>query len=162
MQRKKLFTICTALLLTWPCITKAQDATQRLVLWQKNGEKIFFELSEQPVTTFEDGKLVITTNNTTTYYLIENVVRYTYEGAMTAIHTPILRPGEIIFRQNNDKMVFDGLTDGTTINVYSIDGKVLFSQKAHKGETTVISFANHPTGTYLVKVNDATYKFIKR
>jgi hypothetical protein len=143
-------------------MTFAQDATQRLVVWQKSGEKVYFDLNEEPETTFEGTQLVIKTNTTTVYYQLENVLRYTYEGTMTAIDGPKLKPGEVRFMQGSDQMAFDGLPDGTTLEVYSLDGKKIFTKQALGGQRTVLSLASHPAGTYIVKVGDATYKFLKR
>ena len=36
----------------------AQAATKRLVLWQKSGEKVYFDLNDMPETTFENGLFV--------------------------------------------------------------------------------------------------------
>ena len=150
------------LLISVSMMTFAQDVTQRLVVWQKSGEKIYFDLNEEPETTFEDGKLVIKTTRTTVYYQLANVLRYTYEGTMDAIDGPKLHPGEVRFLQGTDQMAFDGLPDGTTLEVYSLDGKKLFTKQALGGQRTVLSLASHPAGTYIVKVGDTTYKFMKR
>ena len=154
--------LTTLLLIFVSLITFAQDATQRLVVWQKSGEKVYFDLNEEPETTFEGTQLVIKTNTTTVYYQLENVLRYTYEGTMTAIDGPKLKPGEVRFMQGSDQMAFDGLPDGTTLEVYSLDGKKIFTKQALGGQRTVLSLASHPAGTYIVKVGDATYKFLKR
>ncbi len=151
-----------SLLLMFAAVTWAQDVTQRLVVWQKSGEKVYFDLTEEPETTFEDGKLVIKTTRTTVYYQLANVLRYTYEGTMDAIDGPKLKPGEVRFLQGTDQMAFDGLPDGTTLEVYSLDGKKLFTKQALGGQRTVLSLASHPAGTYIVKVGDTTYKFMKR
>ena len=142
--------------------TQAEDTTQRLVVWQKSGEKVYIDLTEEPETTFENGQLVIKTTKTTVYCHLENVLRYTYEGVMTAINTPKHRPGEVVFQQGSDQMSFDGLADGTRVDVYSIDGKLLQTQTTRSNESTVVSLAGQPAGTYLVKVGNATYKFLKR
>ena len=154
--------LTTLLLIFVSMMTFAQDATQRLVVWQKSGEKVYFDLNEEPETTFEGTQLVIKTNTTTVYYQLENVLRYTYEGTMTAIDGPKLKPGEVRFLQGTDQMAFDGLPDGTTLEVYSLDGKKLFTKQALGGQRTVLSLASHPAGTYIVKVGDTTYKFMKR
>ena len=149
-------------LFVWSIGTIAQDTTQRLVVWQKSGEKVYFELAEEPETTFEGTQLVIKTTKTTVFYQLENVLRYTYEGTMTAIEGKKLRPGEVIFRQGSNQMAFDGLADGTRIDVYALDGKLLKTMKSLGGQQTVISLAGQPAGTYIVKIGDATYKFLKR
>ena len=159
-MKRKL--ILFALLLTLTTGVWAQGVTQRLVVWQKSGEKVYFDLTEEPETTFEGTKLVIKTNTTTVYYQLENVLRYTYEGTMMATDGPKLKPGEVRFLQGSDQMAFDGLPDGTTLEVYSLDGKKLFTKQALGGQRTVLSLASHPAGTYVVKVGDATYKFLKR
>lgn len=139
----------------------AQSA-QRLVVWKTGNTKVYFDLAEEPETTFADGQLVIKTTQTTVYYPLTEVLRYTYEGNMTAIDSHKLRPGEIRFMQGTDQMAFDGLPDGTKLEVYSLDGKKLFTRQARGGQRTVLSLANYPKGTYLVKVGDATYKFMNR
>ena len=150
------------LLLMLALTTWAQNNTQRLVVWQKSGEKVYFDLTEEPETTFEGTQLVIKTTKTTAYYQLENVLRYTYEGTKTAIDGPKLRPGEIVFRQGADQMAFEGLSDGTRIDIYTLDGKLLKSQTARGSQQTIVSLASQPAGTYIVKVGDATYKFLKR
>ena len=159
-MKRQLLT--TFVLIFVSLMTFAQDATQRLVVWQKSGEKVYFDLNEEPETTFEGTQLVIKTNTTTVYYQLENVLRYTYEGTMTAIEGPKLKPGEVRFMQGSDQMAFDGLADGTTLEVYSLDGKKIFTKQALGGQRTVLSLASQPAGTYIVKVGDATYKFLKR
>ena len=140
----------------------AQTDTQRLVVWQKSGEKVYFDLTEEPETTFEDGQLVINTNKTTIYYQLENILRYTYEGMVTAIDSPKTPANKVVFRQGKDQMSFDGLAEGTLLCVYAIDGKLLSTQTARGGQTAVISLASQPAGTYILKVGDATYKFFKK
>lgn len=152
----------TILLLMLAMTIGAQNATQRLVVWQKSGEKVYFDLTEEPETTFEGTQLVIKTTKATAYYQLENVLRYTYEGTKTAIDGPRLRPGEIVFRQGADQMAFEGLSDGTRIDVYTLDGKLLKSQTARGSQQSVVSLASQPAGTYIVKVGNATYKFLKR
>ena len=161
-MKRKLLTIILLLVVAIAMQAQNTDNTQRLVVWQKSGEKVYFDLAEEPETTFEGTQLVIKTTKTTVYYQLENVLRYTYEGKMTAIDAPKLRPGEIIFRQGSDQMAFDGLANDTRIDVYTLDGKLLKTLKAHGGQQTVVSLAGRPAGTYIVKVGDAPYKFLKR
>ena len=59
-------------------------------------------------------------------------------------------------------MTFDGLADGTEVCLYAIDGKLLHTQTARSSQQTVVSLIGYPAGTYIVKVGDATYKFMKR
>ena len=80
MYRMKLLTIVWLLIAFVATAAQAQGSTKRLVLWQKSGEKVYFDLNDLPETTFENGKLVIKTRNSSVQYLMENVLRYTFEG----------------------------------------------------------------------------------
>lgn len=137
--------------------------SQRLVVWQKSGQKVYFDLNEEPETTFEDGNLVIRSSRTTVSYPLTNVLRYTYEGGtITDVGDVKMRPGEVRFLQNAEQMAFDGLQDGTILEVYTLDGVKIKTVKAQAGQRTVVSLADQVAGTYIVKAGEATYKFMKR
>lgn len=160
---KAKLTILT-LLLTFAVSTMwaQSDATQRLVVWLKGDKKVYHDLSDEPETTFSEGMLWLKTDKVSVSYPLTDVLRYTFEGAMTAIESPTIRSGEMRFMQGKDAMGFEGLPEGTTLELYSLDGKKLSSVKAQNGQQTVISLANHPAGTYIVKIGDASFKFLKQ
>ena len=156
--------ILLVVLLTFSTTMHAQNGgvqKQQLVVWLTDGTTVRHDLTDEPVTTFSGGALFLNTTSTTISYPLENVKRYTYVGVAD---TPmsIVRPGEIRFAQGNDRMTFDGLPEGAVLNVYSSDGKLLQTLTAHSGQTTLISLASQPAGTYIIKTGDATYKFLKR
>ena len=161
MNMKKILFLLMALALL-PAVARADDAAQQLVVWLKNGQKIRHDLADKPETRFNAGYLMLSTSKVSVSYPLTDVLRYTYEGAMPPVGVPTVKPGEIRVSQNNNALAFDGLPDGTCVEVYSLDGKKLSTQKAHTGQKTLISLQRHPAGTYLVKVGDATYKFVKR
>ena len=140
----------------------AQNENQRLVVWLKGGQKVYHDLSDQPETFFSNGMLWLKTDKVSVSYPLTDVLRYTFEGPMTAIESPSVRPGEMRFLRGKDAMAFEGLPEGTILEVYSLDGKKLSTVKALNGQRTVVSLANHPSGTYIVKMGDASFKFIKQ
>ena len=95
------------MLLTMAVGLWAQNATPRLVVWHKNGEKTYFELNEMPETTFEGGLLFIRSSKTTVSYQMENILRYTYEGVNTSITD--LQPSEraVIIAKDGDSSTQD-------------------------------------------------------
>ena len=116
-------------LLAWSIGSIAQTATQQLVVWQKSGEKVYFDISELPETTFEDGQLVITTSKATVYYQLENVLRYTYEGIKSGID---LMAGErsVSISRKADAVTFHNLPQGTVVSLYSANGVLIKQQTA--------------------------------
>ncbi|MBP5361146.1 MAG: T9SS type A sorting domain-containing protein [Bacteroidaceae bacterium] len=151
-------------LLLIACVTiVARAETQRLVVWQRNGATAFFNLDEEPKTTFEDGKIVIKTSTTTVSYLLTDVLRYTYEGAtITTVNEPAIRPGEMRYTQSKSKIMFDGMPAGTRLEVYSLDGKIITTLHAQEGRRTIVDLEGQPAGTYIVKAGEVTIKFLKR
>jgi hypothetical protein len=141
---------------------KIPASPQKLVVWMKSGEKVYFNLSEQPETTFGTGKLIITTSKSTVNYNLPNVIRYTYEGTMPAISSAKLKPGELRYSQGNDLMQFEGLPEGIQLELYSNDGKLLKTEVSEADKPTTVSLSGMPSGTYILKGNDATIKFEKR
>ena len=135
---------------------------QRLVVQKKDGTKLYYDLHEEPVTTFANGQLVITTSKATAYYQLSEMARYTFEGAYDDIGKAAAAPNETIYRQTNDAMSFDGLPEGTLVELFSSEGVKLSSQSTAAGRTAEVSLADQPEGTYYVKIGDAQYKFEKR
>ena len=139
----------------------AQD-TQRLVVWKTNGEKIYHELTDEPETRFNNGMLMLATKKVSISYPIAQVLRYTYEGRMPLVSVPTVKKGEVRFSQGTDEMRFEGLAGGTVLELYAPDGKLLRSQTAAEGQPAVVSVKGQPAGLYIVKVGDASYKFMKK
>lgn len=161
---KVRFTILSLLLTVGATALWAEDdATQRLVVWLKGGQMVYHDLADKPETTFSEGMLWLKTDKVSVSYPLTDVLRYTYEGVGTSgVVSPTLRPGEIRFLQGDDAVAFDGLSDGTLLEVYAFDGKKVSSVKAIGGQRTIVSLGKHPSGTYIVKMGDATFKFLKR
>lgn len=72
MKRIFLNLIVTVLTLS----VHAEEA--KLLVWQADGQVVTFDLDEEPVTTYSNGSLVITTSSITVTYTLEQVRKYTY------------------------------------------------------------------------------------
>ena len=141
----------------------AQDApVQKLNVWKMDGTQIQFLLTDEPVTTFENGNLVITTNQGVFSYPLAQMKKYTHEGLPEGIDVPTVAPGDILVRQNNEAMLIEGLPDNKLVEVYSADGKLVFHQKAVAGQAMLISLVGQPQGTYVVNVGKTSFKFVKQ
>ena len=159
---KKIFPLLVALLMVsaiW-----AQDAPiQKLNVHMMDGQVVTFLLDNEPVTTFEPGKLIIqTSGDAPIMYLLENVRKYTYEGLPEGIDAPVVAPGTILIRQNNEMMVIDGLPDKANVAVYNVDGKLLFTQQATGGQSTSILMTAYPAGNYIINAGGTSIKFVKQ
>ena len=134
----------------------------RLVVWLKSGEKVGYELSDQPVTTFSGSKLIIQTNKVTIPYERKDVLRYTYEYIeATGID---LLPGErrVVINREGDEIIFRGLQAGSIASVYAVNGRLVEQRKASDDLPLTISLKNRPNGVYIVKAGTEIIKVMKR
>lgn len=160
---KQLKHFLAALLLIGPALSAwAQTAAPQLVVWQKNGEKVYYLLSDQPETTFEDGLLVISTQSgTTVNYQLKNVLRYTYENVATGVD---LLPSErsIEVSRDGDAVTYRNLPEGATVSLYSANGMLIEQQTACDGQPLTISVSQRPSGVYIVKAGKETIKLLRK
>lgn len=136
----------------------AQDV-QSLVIWTRSGERIVYALDEEPVTKFVGTDLVLSTRNLTVNYPLSALQRYTYELNNTSVVNADADRRMVVSRDGN-VLSFSNLAAGTDISVYSSDGSLLASIKTDG--KTMVDLNGYPVGVYVIKVNDATYKLMKR
>lgn len=162
MQKTFLLFLGLALMVL-PMRAQDEQPVQRLNVHMMDGQVVTFLLDDEPVTKLEPGKLIIqTSGDAPVMYLIENVRKYTYEGLPEGIDAPVVAPGTILIRQNNEMMVIDGLPDKANVAVYNVDGKLLFTQQATGGQSTSILMTAYPAGNYIINAGGASFKFVKQ
>ena len=75
----------TSIIMFLLIMSKGTTMAQRLVIWQKDGTKVSYDLDERPKTTFTTEDLVITTATATINYPLAKIQRYTYEGGALSV-----------------------------------------------------------------------------
>ena len=160
---RKFLLLFAALLLVSAVWAQDEQPVQRLNVHMMDGTVVSFLLDQEPVTKFEPGKLILqTSGDAPIMYLIENVRKYTYEGLPEGIDAPVVAPGTILIRQNNEMMVIDGLPDKANVAVYNVDGKLLFTRQATGGQSTSIVMTAYPAGNYIINAGGTSIKFVKQ
>ena len=160
---RKIYPLIAALLLAAAVWAQEEQPVQKLNVHMMNGQVVTFLLDNEPVTTFEPGKLILqTSGDAPIIYLLENVRKYTYEGIPEGIEAPVVAPGTILVRQNNETVAIDGLPDQANIEIYTMDGKLLVSRKAVGGQASVLPMNAFPAGNYIINAGGASFKFAKQ
>lgn len=159
-MRRKLLT--TLLMFFVAIATQAEDTTQRLVVWQKSGEKVYFDIAKLPETFFENGLLVIKCEGeAAVQFQLDNILRYTFEGVNTAID---LMPNErsVSISRTGDAVTISNLPEGSAVQIYAANGMLVETQKSQNGKPLTLSVGQRPSGVYLVKCGCETIKLMKR
>ena len=155
MLRLPLMALLLSVLL--PSVAKADDLV--LQVWQADGRVMNINLNEQPVTTYSDGQLIITTTKTTVTFPLEQVVKYTYTDA-TGISSPEAVGSKM--SADGESITFTGLKPNTPVYLYSVAGQLVSTVTATGQSKTTVSVSGFPVGVYVVKANGVTFKITKR
>lgn len=142
------------------CIGLCPSKAQTLIIWQKDGSKVSYNLDEQPKTTFTSEELVITTATSIISYPLAKIQRYTYEGAQLSVRD--VKSQGISISHDGDLIIVKGLASGKNVTVYSMDGVQLLSKLSDGTEQLTLSLSSLPLGAYVIKADEITYKFLKR
>ncbi len=154
---KNLLTIIVLLL----ALFNSESAqAQRLVIWQKDGSKVSYDLDEEPMTTFTTTDLVITTKKATINYPLSMIHRYTYEGFPSGLADA--KAHGISISHDGNNIIIKGLETGKTAAVYSVNGIQLQAKRSNGSDRLVLSLNQLPAGVYVIKADEITYKFTKR
>ena len=157
MNLRKMITLAflLAVMTAW-----SQDA-KRLVVWQKSGEKVYYDLADLPETSFENGKLVIKTNRATVSYQLENILRYTYQGFVPTGIEQLAGDRTVTVNREADEVTFGNLPEGTVVGIYAANGMMLEQLKTDGSKTLTISIRHRPSGVYIVKAGKETIKLTR-
>lgn len=152
MNRK--FTVLL-LLLASVQLSLADDTT--LTIKRKGGNETLLKLSTNPVITFEDESMVVTTSLTQIFIPLGDIVEYTVSGAASGIKTI---PAVPEFR--NGCVVFSDLPPGTPICVHSIDGRLINRHTIDYTGVGTVRIDNLPEGVNVISVLNKTIKIINK
>ena len=135
------------------------DSQNTLVVKLKNGAETTFFLKDKPNVTFEGTDLKVVSNKETVTFALSDVLRFTYvKKDASGIDETVVDPTEVSY--DGSVLVISQLKQGASVDIYSLDGKLVRQLKAYRC-TYRLSLSELPTGLYLVKADNITYKIMK-
>lgn len=161
MKRTLLRFIFTSLLAAMSSTLHAADEVETLIILMKNGSENAFFLKDKPKVTFEGTSLKVSAATGDVSFALADVMRFTYAKKSTSgISEQVENPTGVSFE--GDVLVISQLKANTTASIYALDGKLIRQLKPQRAGTYRISLSELPTGLYLVKADNVTYKITKR
>ena len=134
----------------------ADDAN--LVIKQKGGSETILLLSTNPVITFQDEYMVVTSDVSSFMIPIDMIESYGAANDVTAIHHITQEHSEY----KDGSVVFSGLYHDSNVSIYKADGTLISSQKADNSGHAVVSVSNLPKGVYIVRTPNSSMKIINK
>lgn len=122
-----------------------------LLITMKNGNTAGYVLSDKPTVTFGDGTLIVKAKEVSTEYQRADISKFSFVDAGEISGIQALPQGSTVFDYRNGIL----RAEGSTIQVYTLDGKLVNS-----GSNT-ISLTEQPAGVYVVKMGKQVIK-VKR
>lgn len=161
MKRTLLRFIFTSLLAAMSSTLHAADEVETLIILMKNGSENAFLLKDKPKVTFEGTSLKVSAATGDVSFALADVMRFTYAKKSTSgISEQVENPTGVSFE--GDVLVISQLKANTTASIYALDGKLIRQLKPQRAGTYRISLSELPSGLYLVKADNVTYKITKR
>lgn len=138
----------------------ADEVENTLVVKTKNGAETAFILKDKPNVTFEGTDLKVVTEKETVTFALSDVLRFTYiKKDPSGIDEKAVDPTEVGYKDG--VLVISQLKQGASVDIYSLDGKLLRQLTAHRSGTYRLNLSELPKGVYLVKADNVTYKIMK-
>lgn len=164
MQRIKLLTIMLLVtMLAVPTVMRAADKQNTLIVLTKDNVLHQFVLADKPTVTFEGTQLKVTCEkaSASASFNLSDIIRFTYAGKDAAgIDEMTTDPAEISMEEG--VLVISQMKANSTVKVYSMDGKLVRQLTAQRAGTYRLSLSSLPSGVYIVKADNITYKITKR
>ena len=131
-----------------------------LVITAKDGTESRFRLRSLPRVTVEKPYLVVKGDGIDVSFELEQMQRMHYEEDPTPTGIDEANEQQAATDQEEETIRFNNLPTGTTVGIYTIDGKQIYSH-ASDGSTFSLPLSTLKNGVYIVKANGLTYKIQK-
>lgn len=118
-------------------------AQSSLKIHKKDGGTVTYSFSQKPVITYTSDGLHLATKSISVDYPLSKIEKFTFEDSGSDIETIRTEGAE------------------ADIQIFTIDGTLVHTIQSTEG-TTSFCLENLPTGTYVIKNSNTTYKIIKR
>lgn len=149
------------MLLAASCLSMQADQLETLIVKLKDGSETAFFLKDKPQVKFEGTNLKVTSSVTDATFALADVLRFTYaKKDPSGINETVIDPTAVEFKDG--VLVISQLKADATVDVYALDGKLICQLKARHAGTYRLSLSELPSGLYLVKADNITYKITKR
>lgn len=131
-----------------------------LVVWQKDGSVVLFNLTETPKVTYKADKVIVTASSVVEFKF-QAISKMTYDLPTVDVKWPTQK-AERPFRNNGETITFLPADKDMHVKIVLVSGMVVKEFVVRKDDTYTLSLMAFPDKLYLVNVNGVTYKIMVR
>ena len=132
-----------------------------IAVWNADGtQNSSFALSDEPIVSFPSGKMIITVKGTDTSFEFSKISKLTYTSptGISGVKDESGKP----FEMTGNTLLFPAGNKDAKVVIVSANGMLVTEKTVKAGETLSIPLSKFAAGVYAVKVNDTTYKIVKK
>lgn len=140
------------------------DATDGniLVVWQKDGSKVGFKLEELPKVVVDGDLVHVDSKEESATFDIQDIAKMTYvfdyANGIKIINMSTEKP----FRNTQDAIIFQPASNDLNVKIIAVSGMLVDNFVVKSGTMTSYSFSGLNAGTYIIIVNEVSYKIVVR
>lgn len=163
-QKNRIIAVLLAIMMfqTLPALAQQEDGVWRrtIIIATLDGSTMEYFIDATTKVKVEKPNLIIETDGVVLNYELEKMGQVRYGRRFIPSSIGGVMVGNQPFKWKDETIFFDHLPDNTLIEVLTVDGKLVMSRKCSgKDQLSLQSLVN---GVYLVKLNQTTYKILKR
>ena len=132
-----------------------------IIVTTLDGTTMEYLIDEDTKIKVEKPYLVIETDNVVLNYELENMknLRYGKKFISDGIEDVIVENGQP-FQYKDETLFFKDLPENSQVGIFTLDGKTVVNHQC-SGEAS-LSLNSLPSGMYIVKINNESYKILKK
>lgn len=135
------------------------ESSLSLVVWQKDGSKVVFNLADAPKITYEEEKVIIQSSSIVEYDF-QSIQKMTYDSNNVVKIENLDRKKEKPFTSNGETITFLSSENDLRVQVVSLNGTIIHNFSVKRGSSSSISLRSFSTNVYMIIVNGVTYKIM--
>ena len=158
---KNLILCVMAMLASTHALAQDNVGYQSVRVTDAQGTYLLFAFSDKPTVTFTEDYVVITAGDDEAQYPVSEMLTFEFVTEGTAVDQ-VKTDDTTCFRFTGSEIVATGLSAMQPVAVFTIDGKLVGQGRADSNGQWIMSLDELSDGSYVVKSNQTTFKFIVR
>ena len=132
-----------------------------IIVTTLDGATVEYPIDKNTKVKIDRPNLIIETDGMVLTYELESMSQVRYGRMLSPMGIPVVNvTDDNPFKMENEKLFLSGLAENTLVSIYNAEGKTVLSRR-YSGNAQV-SLKSLPSGVYLVKFNNETYKILKK
>lgn len=142
----------------------AQDVEEYVMVVELAGddsEIVEYKLNEKPVVSFEKDSLVISTSDIE-YIGYSKVSRIYFDVKYVPTDIDNVSDQKVSIKITPSEIVFCNVPTNSKVTAFTLDGKVMPADAYATTNGVAVSIASYPKGVYIFRINNRSFKIIKK